>query len=99
MSKISKICSIFYRTRNLMTSSVYLQLYYGLVYPYLYYGILAWGAAANSIMLPLFRCQKNLIRNMTHSDFRAHTTPLFRQLKLLKLSEIKFLEYVKFVHN
>ena len=43
--------------------------------------------------------QKKVIRIITFSDFRAHTSPLFKRLNLLKLPDIVYLNTALFMHH
>ena len=51
------------------------------------------------IIKPLLRMQKKVIRLITFSDFDAHTSPLFFQLKLLKLQDHIKLQTLYFMHQ
>ena len=62
-----------------------------MIYPYFIYCILAWGCACKSLLTPLLLLQKKLIRILTNSGYYAHTEPLFKELKLLKLDDLYIL--------
>ena len=47
-----------------------------------------WGSANKGVLQPLLLYQKKLVRIITNSDFYAHTNPLFKQLKILKLEDL-----------
>ena len=57
------------------------SLYYALVYPFLIYGIIAWGNTYPTTLQPLFILQKKAIRFMTFSIFDEHTSPLFKKIE------------------
>ena len=59
------------------------------------YGILAWGRHTTTID----KIQKRAIRTLTASKYNAHTEPLFKQLNLLKISDICKLQEIKFYHK
>ena len=42
--------------------------------------------------------KKKAIQIITFSDFRAHTSPLFKRLNLLKLPDIVYLNTALFMH-
>ena len=63
-------------------------MYYSFVYPYLLYGILIWGDAANAHLNSLFLIQKKIIRIITLSEYLAPTRPLFLSTEILKLKDI-----------
>ncbi len=48
------------------------------------YGLLPWGYAC----VRLTKLQKKVIRIIIASKYNAHTVPIFKQLKLLKLTDI-----------
>ena len=47
----------------------------------------------------LFLKQKQVIRTITKSNYRANTAPLFKQLKILPLSALIKHSQLKFMHN
>lgn len=88
--KVSKTSGILNKIKNCAPQDVLLKIYYSLVYPYLTYGILLWGDAAEVHMRPLVSLQKRIIRLVTSSDFFAHSEPLFYATKILKLKDIYY---------
>ena len=48
--------------------------------PNINYYILSWGAQFDTVLL----LQKRAIRNLSKSNFRAHTEPLFKEHHILK---------------
>ena len=87
-SKVSKALGIIYRSRDFLPKSVLVSLYYSLVYPYLNYCILAWGNTFDSHLQPLRILQKKIIRIILFKSFGSPSSPLFHELKLLKLDDI-----------
>ena len=91
ISKVSKKikCNIgaISRVRHFVDSNIYIHtyihtyilinLYYSLVYPYLIYGLVAWGNTYSSSINPLYILQKKVVRLMTFSIFYEHSNPLF----------------------
>ena len=61
-----------------------LDLYYALVYPFLTYCLIAWGNTYQTSLQPLFVLQKKAI------SFSDHTSPLFKDLNVIKLFEVTF---------
>ena len=64
------------------------MLYRTLIYPYLEYCNLAWGAAKPTILNQLLLVQKKAVRLCTGSSYRSSSSPLFAQLQLLKVTDI-----------
>ena len=98
-NKISKGLGIIGRVRNIMPNDVLLTLYYSLIYPYLTYCCIIWGAASSTALHHLSVLQNRAIRLITRSPFRASTTPLFEQLKLLKVTDIRKLQILLFMYK
>ena len=65
--------------------SILKMLYNAIVAPFLDYAILSWGGAANVHIDKIFRIQKRAIRIVFHSQYLAHTSPIFKSLKILNI--------------
>ena len=57
-SKIKRGVSVISKLRHTVTKSILLNLYYSLIYPYLIYGLVAWGNTYDTTLNPLFNLQK-----------------------------------------
>ena len=53
-------------------------------FSHLNYCLVVWGSNTHSLALQ----QKNVLRVITFSKFRAHTEPLFKNLNMLKLPDL-----------
>jgi len=73
--------------------------YFCLVYPYLVYCISVWGSTYPSNLNRIFLLQKKVRRIISKSAFDAHTEPIFKQLKILKLSDIYRSQIGKFMFS
>jgi hypothetical protein len=88
--KISQNIGVMTRLKHYMPTYILLTLYNSLVFPYLNYGLLVWGAAS----CKLEKLQKMAIRTIDNAKYNAHTEPLFKKLGLLKLcDQFKLQEY------
>ena len=63
-----------------------------LILPNINYCILSWGSQIDKLYL----LQKKAIRNISKSDFRAHTEPLFKEHNILKVQDIYHMAILKF---
>lgn len=63
--------------------------------PFISYGILNWGHRCSA----LETCQKKAIRAIACAKYNAHTDPLFKRLKLLKIKDIYENNLLKFYHK
>ena len=86
--KISKSIGVIYKASFCLPTSSLLTLYYSLVYPYLVYCVSVWGSTYPSNIKRILLLQKKVVRIISGSAFDAHTEPIFKQLKILKLCDI-----------
>ena len=85
--KISKSIGIINKASFCLPTTSLCTLYFCWVYPYLVYCISVWGSTYPNLNR-IFLLQKKVIRIISKSAFDAHTEPIFKQLKILKLSDI-----------
>ena len=64
------------------------QLYYTSIYPYLTYALTVWSNTYATNINVLILLQKKVVRIITLPSFKSHTSPLFRQLSLLKFPDL-----------
>ena len=77
--------NIIFRSRFYLSNKTKISLYYTLIYPYLIYCNTVWSSTYKTNLNRIFLIQKRIVRILTNSEFRAHTAPLFRELKLLDI--------------
>ena len=97
--KLKNISGIIYRTKHKLPETALVNLYKSLALPHLLYCNIIWGAAHETALDPVYKMQKRIIRNITNSEFLAHTSPLFKELELLKLPDLNEHETLKFIYN
>ena len=90
-TKISRTLGVIKRVRHFLPFKGLKCLYNALIVPHLNYGLKLWGTNLKAISL----LQKKAIRVITSSKFFAHTTPLFKKYKILKLEDIYKLQCLK----
>ena len=86
--KPARSVGIFYKLRHYVPLDTLICIYYALFYPFLTYGIVVWGATYENFLKPILTEQKKVIRAITFSEPTAHSSPLFLDLKILKLGDI-----------
>ena len=74
-------------------------IFYSLIYFHLKYCITSWGKDAKTIIQPFLNTQKRVIKIITGSNCQTNSTPLFTQLKILKLCDIYKLLMGITIHN
>ena len=75
------------------------NIYYATFSSNLFYGLQVWGQTSQSITDKILLLQKTAVRIVSFCDFRAHSGPLFKHLKLLKVHDNIFLQNCLFVHD
>ena len=91
--KLARSIGMFYKLRHFVPLNTLIAIYYALFFSFLTHSIVVWGATYDNYLQPVFTSQKKVIRAMTFSKPRGHSSPLFSQLKLLKLHDI----YINFI--
>ena len=86
--KLARLAGIFYKLRHYVPLDTLISIYYALFYPVLTYGTVVWGVTYETLLKPVLTAQKKLIRAITFSEPTAHSSPLFSDLKVLKLGDI-----------
>ena len=98
VNKISRIIGILRRLKNILPTPVLITLYNTLILPHFHYGLLNWGFCMGRLQL----LQKRSVRVISGSNYNAHTDPLFKKLRLVKLADLFTLNvlkmYYKFKH-
>ena len=87
-SKISKGIAILRLLKHSFPKHILKMIYMSLIYSYLNYCNLIWGAADTTIMDPLFKLQKKAIRIVDKAHYLEHTEPIFKSLKVLTLHQV-----------
>lgn len=87
-NKLSKMIGVIYKIRNSCSPECIKLIYNALIYPHLLYCSSIWGGTYKIYIDSLVINQKKLIRVMTGCDRFTHTSPIFRDLQLLKVHDI-----------
>ena len=95
-NKISRVIGTINRLKHYIPPSILLTLYNTVILPHLYYGILLWGHGNTDRIIKL---QKKVVRIISGSACNAHSEPLFKILRLLKLQDIHALQQHKFIYQ
>ena len=66
--------------------------------PHLHYCLLCWGSIIKENDL-LHIMQKRVLRTTTNSNYIAHTEPLFKELKLVKITDMYVIAIWKFYYK
>ena len=88
--KISRGIGLLSKLRHYVSKCILIQLYYSLIYPFLTYGVIIWANTYASTLKPIITLLKKAIRIMTFSKYDDHTSPLFKNLNILKFSDCTY---------
>ena len=83
LKKVRRGIGILSKIRHYITKDNLKSLYYTLIYPFLTYGLIAWGNTYNTTLHPIYILQKNVVRVITFSSFDHHSSPLFKLLGII----------------
>ncbi len=81
--------------KHLLTISAKLHIYNALILCHLNFGILAWGHQCERII----KLKKKIVRITSLSKYNTHTKPIFKSVKLLKLTDILKLQDLKIYYK
>ena len=96
--KIARSIGILYRLRNVYPESVLVTIYNTLVLPHFHYCLLLWGSVVKENH-SLHLLQKKALRIITKSDYLAHTEPICKKLRILKISDMFSVALWKFYYK
>ena len=88
LAKFSRGIGILTKIRHYVNSSILVQLYYSLIYPFLTYEVLAWGDTYKTNLQKIITSQKRAIRIITFSGINDHWSPLIKKLSILKFFDL-----------
>ena len=91
-NKISRTLGVMNRLKRYLPFSALKLMYDSFILPHLQFGITCWGFETSRII----KLHKRAMRIMTPSKYNAHTEPLFKELKLLKVKDIFDVQCMKF---
>ena len=90
---VSRNIGIIRRSKDILGSTHLLLLYNSLILPALTYGSQVWGSTYPTKLTKLVTLQKKIVRIVDHSDYLAHTSPIFKKFNVLKLLDlIKYMQ-------
>ena len=94
-NKISKYSGVLCRLKHFLPVHILRMIYCSIIQSNLIFSLLAWGYDC----VRLIRLQKKIMHIICSSNYNAHTEPLFKTLKLLKLTDIMKLNTLKFYYK
>ena len=92
---IKKLCranGILAKARHFVPLNHLKNIYYATFSSNLFYGSQVWGQSLQTVIDKISVLQRKAVRIMTFSQFTAHSDPLFKDLKILKVNDNIFLQ-------
>jgi len=86
--KLGRTVGMLYKIRQQCNKRVLRSLYFSLFESHLSYGLPVWGSAKKALIQRLFILQKKAIRAIMFTEYDAHTSPLFKDLCILKIHDL-----------
>ena len=97
--KLARTHGMFFKIRHFLPIHVLVCFYNSLFSPFLQYGILVWGLTYETHINPAFLLQKRDVRAISFAHYTAPSTPIFSDLKILKLQDLCHLRLLSFVYQ
>jgi len=96
---VSRHIGVIGRAMKVLHCKHALMLYSALCLPFLSYCVNIWGNTFKTHLIKLVTLQKRIIRIIAGANRLDHTSPLFKELKLLKFVDIIQLSQLAVLHN
>ena len=90
-NKCLRVIGTLNRIKHILPTQTRFLLYNYHILPHINYCIMAWGYQSNR----MFKLQKRAIRIVANGKYNAHTEPLFKLYRILKLSDVLVLHTMK----
>jgi hypothetical protein len=87
LPKLRRANGMLAKARHYLPTNQILSLYYATFASHLNYGCQIWSQHPNTFLKKIAILQKNAMRIISFSDFNAHTSPIFKTLKILKFKD------------
>ena len=88
-NKLSRTSSLLYQLRDFLPIYILKKIYLAHVLPLINYCNCIWANTFPTHILPLVLIHKRIIRNVSKADFLEHTQPLYKNLKILNIENIR----------
>lgn len=97
-NKISKSLFCINRIKKFVNTEALKMLYFAMVHSHIVYCINIYSCATTTNLEKIRLKQKEAIRIITNSQYRAHTLPLFTNMSILPLDQLIKYHSLKFMH-
>lgn len=98
-NKVRKLIYIFIALREIIKTQDIKKLYYGLCNSVLTYGCIGWGGTGITILYPLLKAQKSILRVIMKKPFRYSSDALFKEFNVLDVRQCYIKKITICVHK
>ena len=100
ITKLAKAAGVLSKIRHYVDKKMMVQLYYSFVYPYLKYGIVAWGNINKKLTNKVEVLRTKILRINNFKSLEDHTKmfTLCKSMHILQIKDIFELEMAKFMY-
>ena len=96
--KISKTVGIISKIRHYPPETALLKIYYAQIHSNLLYGLIIWGSTFPTYLKKMITLQNKAVKFICAAKFCDNSSPYYKRLKILKLTDLYKLEVGKFIH-
>ena len=96
---LSANIGVLYRSKYFLDQSTRLLLYNSLILPHLNYCAIIWAHTFPTYMQTIVVLQKRAVRIIDNADRLAHTDPIYKKLKLLKVKQLAKQQMILLIHR
>ena len=97
ISTVARTIGILYKLRDFVPEHILLLLYNSLILSRLLYCNVVWGRSSKRNIDSILLLQKKAVRICTGSQYLANSDPLFNKLRLLKITDITYMQTAIFM--
>ena len=100
VNKLAKAAGVLSKIRHYVDKKMMVQLYYSFVYPYLKYGVVAWGNINKKLTNKVQVLQNKILRVINFKSLKDRTKmcTLYKSMHILQFKDIFELEIAKFMY-
>ena len=98
-NKIAKNIGILFKIRRYLSLKMLTSFYYSLIFPYINYGIMSWGAIYKTSITKLSSQLRKCVRCIFFLNRHSDPSPYFKLLGILQIENIYKLRVVLFTHQ
>ena len=99
LPKLKRANGMLCKARHYVPSEELKSLYYAIFSSHLVYGCQIWGQNLDVHTEKVFKLQNRAMRIISFSDFHASSSPIYKELKILRLEDFITLQNCLFVHD